>query len=138
MKLPNGFGTVYKIQHLLFLRRCSLRPVIRLFFFLLLWIRLISYTLDILARAILTKRFETTDTTFRNFEIVHNTFPFCLFSNNKRAPALGGHVFRDSLILLIQRGIVRVILCVQRRELVFDSRHSIRVPAHGGVKILRA
>lgn len=79
MKLPNGFGTVYKIQHLLFLRRCSLRPVARLFFFLLLlWlrIRLISHTLDILARAILTKWFKTADTAFRNFKVVHSAYSF--------------------------------------------------------------
>ena len=92
MKLTNGFGTVYKIQHLLFLRRCSLRPV-ALLFFLLLWIRLISHTLDVLTSAVTSERFPATDTAFCNFEIVHNTFPFCLFSNNKRAPALGGSRF---------------------------------------------
>ena len=80
MKLTNGFGTVYKIQHLLFLRRCSLRPVALFFFLLLLFrLRLISDTLDVLTSAVASKRLSTTDTTFRNFEIVHSAFPFSIF-----------------------------------------------------------
>ena len=59
-------------------------------------------------------------------------------AENKRAPAIGGHVFRDSLTLLIQFRIVRVILLVQRGKLTLNSVHSVRVPTHGGVKILRA
>ncbi len=140
-KLPNGFGTVYKIQHLLFLRRCSLRPVARLFFFLLLlWlrIRLIPHTLDILARAILAKRLETADTTFRDLKIVHNAFSFLYLQDNQHMGALLFLTRAPMLVLLIERGIVRVILCVQRRELTLNSAYNIRIPAHCGVKILRA
>lgn len=140
MKLPNGFGTVYKIQHLLCSRRCSLRPVIRLFFFLfLLRIRLIPHAFDILARAILAKRFKTADTAFRDLKVVHNAYSFLYLQDSQNTRARVKFITRAPVpVLLIQCGIVRIILCIQRRELVFDSCHCIRIPAHGGVKILRA
>lgn len=62
MKLPNGFGTVYKMQG----NRRRPRLV-----FLILRLRLISDALRVLASTVCPKRLTATDTAFRNFEIVH-------------------------------------------------------------------